>query len=131
MVLIARPQALFGQISSTAPATPSADGVIEPSEKGTPAERLIAVGYVRATYTTDANFDANGFFSIALVGVLGATGACMCFSIFSLVRILTKHLIIRYLASRYRQKSSHLAFSHLFFFYVCHNRIIRVSPDRF
>lgn len=35
VVLIARPQALFGQASSTAP---------EPSEKGTPAERLIAVG---------------------------------------------------------------------------------------
>lgn len=44
VVLIARPQALFGQASSTAPAVPAADGVVEPSEKGTPVERLIAVG---------------------------------------------------------------------------------------
>ncbi|KAF9478764.1 DUF6-domain-containing protein [Pholiota conissans] len=59
VVLIARPSAIFGDVH--VPEVPSIDdGISVPAdsaEKGTPRDRLIAVG-------------------VALVGVLGATGAC-------------------------------------------------------
>ena len=44
-----------------------------PVEKGSQAERLIAVGYV---FTPISNFLLKTLSRIALIGVLGASGAC-------------------------------------------------------
>ncbi|KZW03139.1 hypothetical protein EXIGLDRAFT_664264 [Exidia glandulosa HHB12029] len=57
VILIARPAALFGgDYSPPVPDVPSSDGSWVPSERGTPMQRLSAVG-------------------VSLLGVLGATGA--------------------------------------------------------
>ena len=56
VVLIARPSAVFGSASHSVPVTDSQLATpTSPVEKGTPAERLIAVGYV-ITLISNSNF---------------------------------------------------------------------------
>lgn len=70
VVLIARPEFLFGQNSNS---TVLVDGHEAPSaEKGTPTQRLIAVGCVHPTSVLTL---PNLLHSVALLGVLGGTGA--------------------------------------------------------
>ena len=72
VVLIARPEFLFGRHSNN---TVPIDGHDVPlSEKGSPAQRLVAVGHVDLTNLLVSRTDS--FRSVALVGVLGGTGAC-------------------------------------------------------
>jgi hypothetical protein len=77
VILIARPEFLFGQHAHVAAAA-SIDGSLNlapPSEKGTPTQRLIAVGYAHP-YLSSLNISIHCRFRVALLGVIGATGAC-------------------------------------------------------
>jgi hypothetical protein len=67
VVLIARPAFLFG---NTLPTGSDTDKL----EVGTPAQRLMAVGCVGSF--SILFIILTSYFSVALVGVLGATGAC-------------------------------------------------------
>lgn len=72
--MIARPAAIFG-----APASEDGDG--HSPEKGTPGERLGAVGYVTTVDDRSLLLKKHGLFSVALLGVLGSTGACKVSSV--------------------------------------------------
>lgn len=71
VVLIARPEFLFGSHQVV-----PVEGIdLPPAEKGTNAERLVAVGYVISIHEKRNSRVVR----VALLGVLGATGACMSY----------------------------------------------------
>lgn len=87
VVLIARPEFLFGRAAYVSPPPlAGVDGIVpDSSEKGTPAQRLGAVGFVSSlSHLPLRNPDAILFAicRVALFGVLGTTGACKSFSVF-------------------------------------------------
>ena len=81
VVLIARPAFLFGHVSEMAD-VPLSDGTgsaiedVLPVRHVTPAQRLTAVGYVPIYSNVFAILFILVLSRVALLGVLGATGAC-------------------------------------------------------
>lgn len=76
MVLIAHPPFLFGDSETASGPLLLIDG----GEKGTAAERLLAVGYtLRPFRSPHAAHCVNILFSGALLGVAGTVGTCKSF----------------------------------------------------
>ena len=77
VVLIARPTAIFGSASLSVPVVAVTETQLTAPkslvEKGTQAERLIAVGYV---ITSISKLNLKILSRIALIGVLGASAGC-------------------------------------------------------
>lgn len=102
VILIARPVFLFGGDAGDASDSLPVDG----SEKGTPAERLVAVGFV----IMPSEFLKFGILtircSVALLGVLGSTGACNSFFSYQLARPNLTCACLRYLITGHRKTSA-------------------------
>lgn len=80
VVLIARPEALFGASSpSKLPDVPAeTTGMTFEEDAGSSTQRLIAIGFAQLFQCLCSV--THEFISVALVGPLGAAGACACYA---------------------------------------------------
>ena len=77
VILIARPEFLFGRAAHDSLVVDVADDGVSAVAIVTPAQRLSAVGYVVTSQCCFRMFESHFISpSVALLGVCGATGAC-------------------------------------------------------